>query len=843
MGTRDSLADTAITIADADVDLFDWMASLFSNRSIIRLMLKLTGVNTLSQWDALHASHVIRAFCQHTGAHGPTFTLSRSQQTQLCALNRLWHRCARTPSVQRGTLSYSAFQATLACIPPVPMGVKPSLWKHVHVSQCDTVRAWAIPFLTHGATQLLSLGWTPSVTEHKLSVALSALIRFDDVNRRLHSAAMTTTTPESDTTVDVSSAFANFDDLCGLSIETVDAISKTSGTEHGTTEQQHTGTAAVAPSPTSAAFSIAATLCAVLPQFAQQQQQHHHHHHQRDDNFYGEIPADWRRRMCKRDGPQSPLTEQQRVLLLRMMDQLLDAGIHADSPRLLVDRLRLQTEQEWRDMSVQTFATRFAEGFGINCTHPVIPPRLDKQLMNARKLWLAYGKSGTLAHGTLLVHIMRLPYPPPRGLSCERWCAIHQDSHLRAWLPACLNSVANTLAGNSRVVAPSTARTYMNAAYRILLETTMDQLNEPREAEFHKKLNLVALRSAVYRLHRAPIHPAGTHRAVRCPDARDPALCRWDILFQSLQILVDSLEQFPAGTVAFEESECRIGHPPMLSNFDADATIVDDNDAISSLLCPEQNAADTSVHLDILKPDELRRMWQCVKTPTEGVIFQLLRTTGIRVGALIRLRIRGVTESDGITIRSSIRGFDKNHQSQPAEFFLSDTVKESLALHLEHQRRLRPLFDRNAYVFPGANYIASPGHHMSASAVGRMLWRLASRASIQSAAVHAHAFRKTLATELYAAGNSVLDISRFLHHTSVDVTLKHYIKFSYGDLAEKLTGQIVTWTPPSTESVADVAADVSSTTASPCHSKTVHTEEILDSDHAPKRARLNFAIV
>lgn len=666
--------------------LIQWLYEKVPNRSVISLLLNITNVSSREEWEELSVTKVIASFAQHTQCTSLPFILSRSHQTQLGVMNRLWHKCHKV-----GSLTYHNFQTQLACLPPCPSGVKQTYWKQAHTT-AEAMRAWAPAFLETGATRLLSVGWSVSTVEKKLADAMNALLQH---------------IPPIETESDL----------------------------HALTNDQILSMTAALPNHGTPAHVRAGTLFVTLPQFKE-----------------GDCV-----RVCKRETTGCHLTEEQQILLLRMKERVLDAQLDVDSPRLLIAILRLSTEQDWMDMSILEFADRFAEGFGISKSRPVIPPRLDKQLSNARKLWIAYKKPGCVTHSTLLLHIMKVCLPP-RGISAERWKTIHEMSELKSWMPQCLFAVCEAIAKNPRVAAPSTTRRYMNGVYRILLAVPRDILSFSDLAT----LSIEDIRIAVRILATRTIV---RHHPVRCSGARDPRACREDILVQCAQFLVDALPQFADGTV--------FDHPGATTLYQdvTDDTQLDD---------PHVSM------MDILKPSELEAMWHAAITPKEQIVFLLLRHTGMRVGALIRLRMRGILSAVDGSVRSYIRAFDKNHRTTPSEFFLNDVVRQHMLKYLELVRSNSAAVLTNAYVFPCSKYIAAPAHHMSASAVARILWRLAGRAHVHSDAVHAHAFRKTLATELYLNGNTALDISKFLHHTSVDVTLKHYIKCSYEQLVQKI---------------------------------------------------------
>lgn len=136
----------------------------------------------------------------------------------------------------------------------------------------------------------------------------------------------------------------------------------------------------------------------------------------------------------------------------------------------------------------------------------------------------------------------------------------------------------------------------------------------------------------------------------------------------------------------------------------------------------------------------------------EEAIFELLISSGMRVGELTSLNIKDLNMED-CTVVVTGKG-DKQR-----ECFFSEAAKYKI------QKYLKTRTDDNPSLFVSLN---SPFKRLKISGTERNLRELGYRAGVNQ--VHPHRFRRTFATKLLHKGVPIDQIQKFLGHSQIETT-------------------------------------------------------------------------
>ncbi len=163
---------------------------------------------------------------------------------------------------------------------------------------------------------------------------------------------------------------------------------------------------------------------------------------------------------------------------------------------------------------------------------------------------------------------------------------------------------------------------------------------------------------------------------------------------------------------------------------------------------------------DCLSEDEVESIRESEMTLKERTIFELMVSTGLRVGEISLLNVSDV---DFIHRRISVYG-EKTRQYRTA--LLTIKAGRALKRYLEaRQQESEALFvsDRRPY------------GRMKNPAIEKVAKRIAKRAGITRLSATVHVYRKTFVTTLYRKTKNILMVSKLAGHATTDTTVKYYL--------------------------------------------------------------------
>ena len=176
--------------------------------------------------------------------------------------------------------------------------------------------------------------------------------------------------------------------------------------------------------------------------------------------------------------------------------------------------------------------------------------------------------------------------------------------------------------------------------------------------------------------------------------------------------------------------------------------------------------------------EEIDKLFDACKNDIEFTcVLRLLRETGLRVNALVSMRISNVTDFNG-TPKAETSVLDKGRKLRT--LMLSDNMRANLEEYLAQ----RSPINRDDYLFTQKT---NRNKHMTTMYVRKQLIRLANECDIHGIHVHPHAFRHTLVNNLMSMGNDIHNVSKFLGHSSTSTTEQYYWTSKISDITLNMT--------------------------------------------------------
>lgn len=157
--------------------------------------------------------------------------------------------------------------------------------------------------------------------------------------------------------------------------------------------------------------------------------------------------------------------------------------------------------------------------------------------------------------------------------------------------------------------------------------------------------------------------------------------------------------------------------------------------------------------------------YACEPYPREKLIFLLLITTGMRIGAVVNIRIRDIMSTSTPNIFDVGKTVEKGNRwiEFPIIHALKPLIREWISKH-------RPLVD-SEYLFP-----TNRNKQITTETYRRLFKNIAKKGGVVGTHVHPHALRHSFARMLLQNDNSISIISKLLNHTSSEITEKFYLK-------------------------------------------------------------------
>lgn len=155
-------------------------------------------------------------------------------------------------------------------------------------------------------------------------------------------------------------------------------------------------------------------------------------------------------------------------------------------------------------------------------------------------------------------------------------------------------------------------------------------------------------------------------------------------------------------------------------------------------------------------------------SPYSESLVQLLFTTGVRIAAVTHLRWSQIWKGNDIPLATVVSVLEKGGRNRI--LLLSSGLRN--ALHRLYHRRRKPDDPR---VFP-----------LSVRQLRNIFYHSCAAAGISGPHCHPHAARHTVAHALFAAGNPIALIAKFLGHRTVSTTNNYYLRLSFQEILNRI---------------------------------------------------------
>lgn len=187
-----------------------------------------------------------------------------------------------------------------------------------------------------------------------------------------------------------------------------------------------------------------------------------------------------------------------------------------------------------------------------------------------------------------------------------------------------------------------------------------------------------------------------------------------------------------------------------------------------------------------LSPAELDRINVFAKQDSlDELLFLMLLTTGMRIGAFASLKRQAVAELIDGRWHAKPIGSAREKNNKRFSFHLHPRVRELL------ESWLQGVEEGIEYVFPSR---VRSRVCLSTEALRMRFRRLCTRAGLHGPHLHPHSLRHTFAHMMLALGNAPDLVSKLLNHSGVTTTQMYYLRESTADVSNRAT---LPWLPRS----------------------------------------------
>lgn len=164
---------------------------------------------------------------------------------------------------------------------------------------------------------------------------------------------------------------------------------------------------------------------------------------------------------------------------------------------------------------------------------------------------------------------------------------------------------------------------------------------------------------------------------------------------------------------------------------------------------------------DRITQEEVEACREVLKDDREKALFELMVSTGMRVGEITKLRIEDI---DLGRRKISIHG--EKTESADREGYLSIRARNAVHKYIGSRE--------TGYVFRPTRNVLEDGQAISTGTVEGMAKRIGKRAGVHCTTT-VHVYRKTFASETYRRTKNIKLVSILLGHASTAITEKYYL--------------------------------------------------------------------
>lgn len=164
---------------------------------------------------------------------------------------------------------------------------------------------------------------------------------------------------------------------------------------------------------------------------------------------------------------------------------------------------------------------------------------------------------------------------------------------------------------------------------------------------------------------------------------------------------------------------------------------------------------------DRITPEEIEACRELLKDKRETALFELMLSTGMRVGEITKLQIEDL---DFVNRKVSIHG--EKTENSDREGYLSIKARNALIKYIGNRTTV--------FVFRPTRNILPVDKPMSTGTIENIAKTIGERAGVHCKTT-VHIYRKTFASEKYRQTRNIKTVSILLGHASTTITEKYYL--------------------------------------------------------------------
>lgn len=171
----------------------------------------------------------------------------------------------------------------------------------------------------------------------------------------------------------------------------------------------------------------------------------------------------------------------------------------------------------------------------------------------------------------------------------------------------------------------------------------------------------------------------------------------------------------------------------------------------------------------VLSDSEITKIRRNLRMPHHKLIFDILRYTGERIGAVLQLEKLDVYDRKGnprkyITFRARTRKAAAGLPAKTRQVVVHTSLRDSLKVY--------PLPKNSLWLFPSQD---NPENHLLRQSVDAVFRRACNKAGLGDEGISSHSFRRSLMTKLSNNGVSARTIQEITGHASL-ASVQKYIE-------------------------------------------------------------------
>jgi integrase len=196
----------------------------------------------------------------------------------------------------------------------------------------------------------------------------------------------------------------------------------------------------------------------------------------------------------------------------------------------------------------------------------------------------------------------------------------------------------------------------------------------------------------------------------------------------------------------------------------------------------DDNINDENVDKDLHRftADEIQRLNEACQSTMEKLIFNILFTTGMRVGGLANIKVKNIAILKNGAWECKNIGNTIEKGNKLRTFPISELVKPHLIDWLKNHREITT----SPYLFPSKKSCNRP---MQTNVFQKIFKQLAEKANITGKNAHIHAIRHTVGFLMSELGNNIEAVAKFLDHSTPMTTQKYYVKYSCNENMNRMS--------------------------------------------------------